>query len=161
MSHRCFALRFALTHEVVPTVVASKDEVGTQSSRSAITTISRRMGRSSHVARVGGILLAVALIGSCRAAEPCMGLASGLFVDSQLSAEPTADVAPRANYRVKIGITLGNVGQDWLNLQTLRIPFAFSRRVKSSTGAWVQAAPQDFIISCWPLEKARFVFLRL
>ena len=93
------------------------------------------MGRSSHVARVGGILLAAALIGSCRAAEPCQGLASGLFVDSQLSAEPTADVAPRANYRVKVGITLGNVGNDWLNLQTLRIPFAFSRRVKSSTGA--------------------------
>jgi hypothetical protein len=91
------------------------------------------------------------------AADPCQGFATGLFVDQLISAEPTADVvSPRPNYRIKLGLTLGNMGADWLNLQGLRVPVVFSRQVRSDSGdAWMKVNPEDFIVSCWTMEKVR------
>lgn len=115
-----------------------------------------RMWRASRVGRASTALAAVVLLGGAwhaSAADPCRGFNTGLFVDQLLSAEPTADVAPRANYRIKLGLTLGNVGSDWLNLQGLRVPVAFSRRVTRGSGSWAKASPSDFIIDCWTMEK--------
>ena len=117
----------------------------------------RGMGAVLLMASVAPLLVLLLCPSPALAADPCQGFATGLFVDQLISAEPAADVvAPRPNYRIKLGLTLGNMGADWLNLQGLRVPVAFSRQVRSDSGdAWTKANPEDFIVSCWTMEKVR------
>ena len=116
----------------------------------------RGLGAALSLAAMAPLLVFLALgLSPAQAADPCQGFATGLFVDQLISAEPAADVvAPRSNYRIKLGLTLGNMGADWLNLQGLRVPVAFSRQVRSDD-AWTKASPEDFSVSCWTMEKVR------